>query len=87
MGIRNSECGMRNLECGTQSLRQPQAAATSLYTREAFGCFSRVAERPLRSVTPAKEKPTSNNALLCRGRFTPPRHESREIQVIQAVMA
>ena len=27
------------------------------------------------------------NALLCRGRFTPPRHESREIQAIQAVMA
>lgn len=27
------------------------------------------------------------DALLCRGRFTPPRHESREIQVIQAVMA
>ena len=33
------------------------------------------------------KKRTLVNALLCRGRFTPPRHESREIQLIQAVMA
>ena len=30
---------------------------------------------------------TLPSELLCRGRFTPPRHEPREIQVIQAVMA
>ena len=60
MGMRNSEFGMRNLECGTQSLRQPQAAATSLYTREAFVPCPASRRNRICAVTPAKRKPTSN---------------------------
>nr|DAT78352.1 MAG TPA: hypothetical protein [Caudoviricetes sp.] len=33
------------------------------------------------------KKGSPSNALLCRGRFTLHRHESLEIQAIQAVMA
>ncbi len=74
----------------TQKLRKISLVGKSVYTGNIppLCCFRLEFLRAICWISLQFHKNrTAAWELLCRGRFTPPRHEPREIQVIQAVMA